>query len=131
RPEARFDSPGFLERFETQERLLRVRDDAGKDYTGEVRQILDFVSGGYRTDGGAEVHSAPAEGADLQVWVLGSSAGASSQAAAELGLPYAANYHVSPSTVLESVAAYREAFVPSERLARPYAVVSADVVVAD
>ena len=36
-----------------------------------------------------------------------------------------------PSTVLEAVEAYREAFRPSERLDRPYVIVSADVVVAE
>ncbi|MFC5951511.1 hypothetical protein ACFQH9_24905, partial [Pseudonocardia lutea] len=38
---------------------------------------------------------------------------------------------VSPGTVLEAVAAYREAFRPSERLRAPYVMVSADVVVAE
>ena len=46
------------------------------------------------------------------------------------GLPFAANYHVSPSTVLEAVDAYRAAFKPSTALAAPHVIVSADVVVA-
>ncbi|MFD0474800.1 LLM class flavin-dependent oxidoreductase [Nonomuraea thailandensis] len=46
------------------------------------------------------------------------------------GLPFAANYHVSPASVLEAVEAYREAFKPSSELAEPYVVVSADAVVA-
>ena len=49
--------------------------------------------------------------------------------AGRLGLRFAANYHVSPATVLEAVDAYREAFVPSADLDRPYVAVSADVVV--
>jgi alkanesulfonate monooxygenase SsuD/methylene tetrahydromethanopterin reductase-like flavin-dependent oxidoreductase (luciferase family) len=49
--------------------------------------------------------------------------------AGELGLRFAANYHVSPSTVLEAADAYRAAFVPSAELDRPYVSVSADVVV--
>jgi luciferase family oxidoreductase group 1 len=65
------------------------------------------------------------------VWVLGSSAGDSAAAAGELGLPFAANYHVSPATVLEATTAYRAAFRPSAKLAHPYVIVSADVVVAD
>jgi alkanesulfonate monooxygenase SsuD/methylene tetrahydromethanopterin reductase-like flavin-dependent oxidoreductase (luciferase family) len=47
----------------------------------------------------------------------------------EFGLRFAANYHISPSTVLEAAAAYRAAFVPSADLDRPYVSVSADVVV--
>ena len=49
--------------------------------------------------------------------------------AGELGLPLAANFHVSPATVLDTVAAYRGAFRPGV-LAEPYVVVSADVLVA-
>ena len=46
-------------------------------------------------------------------------------------LRFAANYHVSPATVLEAVDAYRAAFRPSAALDRPYVAVSADVVVGD
>ncbi|MEK6437711.1 LLM class flavin-dependent oxidoreductase [Pseudonocardia sp. T1-2H] len=58
------------------------------------------------------------------------SGGDSAVVAGERGLAFAANYHVSPGTVLEAVDAYRKAFRPSERLAAPYVMVSADVVVA-
>jgi alkanesulfonate monooxygenase SsuD/methylene tetrahydromethanopterin reductase-like flavin-dependent oxidoreductase (luciferase family) len=46
-------------------------------------------------------------------------------------LRFAANYHVSPATVLEAVDGYRAAFRPSAVLDAPYVSVSADVVVAD
>lgn len=72
----------------------------------------------------------PAEGIDLDV-VLGSSPGASAQVAAARGLPFAASYHTTPSTVLETVEADRSAFQPSKRLGAPHVMVSADVVVAD
>jgi luciferase family oxidoreductase group 1 len=65
----------------------------------------------------------------VEVWVLGSSAGESATAAGKLGLRFAANYHVSPATVLEAVDAYRQAFIASTDLDRPYVAVSADVVV--
>ena len=61
--------------------------------------------------------------------MLGSSAGQSASVAGELGLRFAANYHVSPATVLEAVDAYRAAFRASADLDRPYVAVSADVVV--
>jgi luciferase family oxidoreductase group 1 len=72
----------------------------------------------------------PGRGADVEVWVLGSSGGASAQAAGARGLRFAANYHVSPATVIEAAEGYRSAFVPSAELSRPYVSVSADVVVA-
>jgi luciferase family oxidoreductase group 1 len=72
-----------------------------------------------------------AAGTDLDVWILGSSPGESAQVAGVRGLPFAASYHTSPGTVLDTVDAYRRAFRPSARLAAPHVVVSADVVVAD
>jgi luciferase family oxidoreductase group 1 len=72
----------------------------------------------------------PGEGAALQVWVLGSSGGESAEVAGRRGLRFAANYHVSPATVLEAVEGYRAAFDDSGELDRPYVSVSADVVVA-
>ena len=67
----------------------------------------------------------------MQVWILGSSGGQSAQVAGANGLRFAANYHVSPATVLEAVEGYRAAFRPSAELDRPYVSVSADVVVAE
>lgn len=64
------------------------------------------------------------------MWILGSSGGESAQVAGANGLRFAANYHVSPATVLEAVAGYRAAFQPSAELDEPYVSVSADVVVA-
>jgi alkanesulfonate monooxygenase SsuD/methylene tetrahydromethanopterin reductase-like flavin-dependent oxidoreductase (luciferase family) len=100
-------------------------------YRAQVEQILGLIRGDYRTPEGLDAHAVPGEGADLQVWVLGSSAGESAQAAGALGLPFGANYHVAPAAVVEAVEAYRKAFVPSAVLDRPYVLVSADVVVAD
>jgi alkanesulfonate monooxygenase SsuD/methylene tetrahydromethanopterin reductase-like flavin-dependent oxidoreductase (luciferase family) len=48
-----------------------------------------------------------------------------------LGLPFVASYHITPATALEAIDAYRDTFVPSAALAKPYVVVSADIVVAD
>ena len=73
----------------------------------------------------------PGEGAALQVWILGSSGGESAEVAGANGLRFAANYHVSPATVLEAVDGYRAAFRPSPVLRQPCVSVSADVVVAD
>ena len=76
-------------------------------------------------------HVIPGENAGLHVWILGSSGGESAQLAGERGLRFAANYHVSPATVLEAVEGYRSAFRPSDQLSEPYVSVSADVVVGE
>ena len=101
-----------------------------QDYTEQVGDILALIRGTYQAANGAEAHVVPGEGAELQVWILASSGGASALVAGAHGLRLGANYHVAPATVLEAVEAYRGAFQPSADLAAPYVSVSVDVVVA-
>jgi len=101
------------------------------DFADQVADIQAFLDGTFRTYEGIELHSVPGENADVELWIFGSSKGQSAQVAGARGLPFVANYHVSPGTTLEAVAAYREAFRPSAALVEPYVVVSADVVVAE
>lgn len=100
-------------------------------YAQQVEEILALLDGTYTASDGIDLHAVPGEGADVQLWLFGSSGGESARLAGRLGLPFAANYHVSPGTIVETVAAYREAFRPSPSHPRPYLVVSADVVVAE
>ncbi|MET8652332.1 MULTISPECIES: LLM class flavin-dependent oxidoreductase [Nocardia] len=100
------------------------------EFSDQVDEVLALLDGTYTTPDGVALHAVPGEGAQVQVWLFGSSGGASAQVAGSLGLPFAANYHVSPGTSLEAVEAYRAAFRPSRYLSEPYVVVSADVVVA-
>ncbi|WP_280335164.1 LLM class flavin-dependent oxidoreductase [Nocardia wallacei] len=100
-------------------------------YTEQVEEIRALLEGRYRTADGIALQAVPGEGADVDLWLFGSSGGESAQLAGRLGLPFAANYHVSPGTILETVAAYRNSFRPSARYPEPYLVVSADVVVAE
>jgi alkanesulfonate monooxygenase SsuD/methylene tetrahydromethanopterin reductase-like flavin-dependent oxidoreductase (luciferase family) len=64
--------------------------------------VLALIAGTYRSPEGEEAHVVPGEGAALQVWILGSSGGESAEVAGANGLRFAANYHVSPATVLEA-----------------------------
>jgi alkanesulfonate monooxygenase SsuD/methylene tetrahydromethanopterin reductase-like flavin-dependent oxidoreductase (luciferase family) len=118
-------------RFQLQRELLHLPGAQSADYGEQVDDILAFVAGTYRSRDGVPAQVVPGEGADLQLWVLGSSGGESAQVAGKRGLRFATNYHVNPSGVLEAAAAYRAAFEPSDELARPHVAVSADVVVAD
>jgi luciferase family oxidoreductase group 1 len=117
-------------RFALQGELLQQAGARTPDFGEQVNDILAFLSGTYVSTSGLPAEAVPGTGADAQLWILGSSAGQSAQVAGALGLPFAANYHVSPATVLEAVQAYRGAFRPSAVLAAPHAQVSADVVVA-
>ncbi|HMD91054.1 MAG TPA: LLM class flavin-dependent oxidoreductase [Trebonia sp.] len=120
------DSP----RFALHKTLLQLPHAESQNYTEQVADVLALIAGTYRSPDGEEAHVVPGEGAALQVWILGSSGGESAEVAGERGLRFAANYHVSPATVLEAVDGYRAAFRPSAELERPYVSVSADVVVA-
>ena len=124
------DLPGLVERLRLNLALLQLPGAEPADYGEQVDDILALLHGQYRAPNGQEVHATPGEGADVQVWILGSSAGQSASVAGKLGLRFAANYHVSPGSVLEAVDAYRAAFQPSADLSRPHVTVSADVVVA-
>ena len=118
-------------RIALQKGLLQQRNAESQNYTEQVDDILALLRGTYRNADGVEAHPVPGEGADLQVWILGSSGGESAQVAGRNALRFAGNYHVSPGSVLEVVDGYRAAFEPSAELPEPYVSVSADVVVAD
>ncbi|MEU0397023.1 MsnO8 family LLM class oxidoreductase [Streptomyces sp. NPDC006208] len=120
-------SPRFL----LQQQLLRQPGAGPQDYGEQVDDILALLRGDHRSADGIEAHAVPGEGADVQVWILGSSGGQSADVAGRNGLRFAANYHVSPATVLEAAEGYRAAFQPSDHLDKPYVSVSADVVVAE
>jgi alkanesulfonate monooxygenase SsuD/methylene tetrahydromethanopterin reductase-like flavin-dependent oxidoreductase (luciferase family) len=118
-------------RFAMQRALLQLPGAQSQDYGEQVSDVLALLRGTYRSPDGVAGRAVPGEGADLQVWILGSSGGQSAEVGGSNGLRFAANYHVSPATVLEAVDGYRAAFRPSADLDRPYVSVSADVVVAE
>jgi alkanesulfonate monooxygenase SsuD/methylene tetrahydromethanopterin reductase-like flavin-dependent oxidoreductase (luciferase family) len=111
--------------------LLRQPNAESPDYATQVADVLALLRGDYRSADGVEAHVVPGEGADVEVWILGSSGGESADVAGANALRFAASYHISPATVVEAVDGYRAAFRPSAALPRPYVAVSADVVVAD
>jgi len=118
-------------RIAMQKGLLQLPGAQSQDYGAQVSDVLALLRGTYRSPDGVPGRAVPGEHAQLQVWILGSSGGESAEAGGSNGLRFAANYHVSPATVLEAVDGYRAAFRPSADLDRPYVSVSADVVVAE
>lgn len=114
-------------RFALQGELLgRVPGDVER-FEDELVLVRALLAGTWTRDGQV-IEAPPATGADVELWIHGSTGGASARIAGALGLPYGANYHSSPGTVLASVEAYRQAFRPGV-LAEPHVIVSADVVV--
>ncbi len=111
--------------------LLQQPNAYTPHYAEQIDDLLALLGGTYRSANSLEAHAYPGEGAAVEVWILGASGGASAAVAGSFGLRFAASYHHTPSTVLDAVEAYRQAFQPSADLDRAYVSVSADVVVAD
>jgi luciferase family oxidoreductase group 1 len=96
--------------------------------------LLDLMGllGDPRTQSGSwtRLAATPVATSAPAVVLLGSS-DYSAQLAGRLGLPFAFANHFGTGGTLEALALYRAAFAPSESLDRPYAIVSANVLVAD
>lgn len=111
----------------------RVAHAMRRDLTGraesfpqDVMELQAYFAGDERL--GFEV--TPGAGADVEMWILGSSL-YGAQLAAALGLPYAFASHFAPDMLDEALDIYHRNFRPSERLARPYTMAGYNVFAAD
>jgi alkanesulfonate monooxygenase SsuD/methylene tetrahydromethanopterin reductase-like flavin-dependent oxidoreductase (luciferase family) len=100
------------------------------EFVDQLDDLVALLAGSYERDG-VPLTARPGVGADVALWLFGSSAGPTAREAGARGLPFAASYHFSPGTTLEAIDEYRRSFVPSAELSEPYVAVSADVVVAE
>src|SRR5690349_3670388 len=110
----------------TLQALRRVPGDMA-EFPRDVQELLFFLK---PAQPGQRVRAIPGEGADVPVWILGSSAGGA-QLAATLGLPFAFASHFAPDQLDLALAAYRGRFVPSPALQKPHVMLSLTVVAAD
>ena len=76
------------------------------------------------------VVATPGTGANVEMWILGSSL-FGAQLAAHLGLPFAFASHFAPDHLDAALAAYRRNFQPSEKLDKPHAMAAMTVIAAD
>jgi luciferase family oxidoreductase group 1 len=76
------------------------------------------------------IRATPGYGAQIEMWMLGSSLFGASLAA-KLGLPYAFAAHFAPDHLDDALAVYRRDFQPSAALARPHVMVAMNVFAAD
>ena len=79
---------------------------------------------------GQRVRANPGAGAQVAVWILGSSLYGAEMAAA-FGLPYAFASHFAPRHLMQALEIYRSLFRPSETLARPYVMLGVNLVAAE
>jgi luciferase family oxidoreductase group 1 len=101
--------------------------DSSDTFPRDVQELQSYFE---PSDGTTAVHAFPGEGLRVPIWLLGSSL-FSAQLAAYLGLPFAFASHFAPEHLYEALQIYRRDFRPSAQLQESYAMVAANVVVAD
>ena len=79
---------------------------------------------------GQTIQAVPGSGAEVEMWILGSSL-FGAQLAAHLGLPYAFASHFAPGDMEGAIQIYRERFRPSPRLQKPYVMLGVNVIGAE
>ena len=108
-------------------RALRRSMDNADNFPRDVQEVLAFLA---PAEPNQLVQAVPGGGANVPVWILGSST-FGAQLAGILGLPYAFASHFAPDYLFHALKAYRERFQPSEYRDRPYAMAGVQAIVAE
>ena len=107
--------------------LRRTLVGGADSFPDDVDELLSY----FRVpEPGQQVRAVPGAGANVEIWILGSSL-FGAELAGSLGLPFAFASHFAPALLMEAVETYRRSFRPSERLARPHLMLGVNVVAAD
>jgi luciferase family oxidoreductase group 1 len=107
--------------------LRRDMQDSAEQFPQDVQELQHYFA---QAEPGQAIRAVPGAGLDVPIWLLGSSL-YSAQLAAMLGLPFAFASHFAPELMLQALEIYRARFEPSQHLGRPYAMLAANVLVAD
>lgn len=107
--------------------LRRGQLEQHYDFEAHIADLRKYMS----TDNEeAKVRAIPGEGADVPLYILGSSTD-SAFLAAKLGLPYAFAAHFAPGQLEIAMRIYEEHFVPSAVCKEPYKMICINVMAAD
>jgi luciferase family oxidoreductase group 1 len=109
-----------------QRALRKNLHQAAEYFPQDVVELRALLTGDYDLP----IAATPGLGAQVQLWMLGSSL-FGAQLAAKLGLPYAFAAHFAPDHLDAALAVYRRDFQPSEALAKPHVMVAMNVFAAD
>lgn len=104
-----------------------LRRNLSSDPEAFPQDVLELM--GY-FDGTNVVRAVPGTGANVEMWILGSSL-FGAQLAAALGLPYAFASHFAPAALLQAIDIYRSRFKPSARCEKPYVMLGFNIFAAD
>mgnify|MGYP001409760797 CR=1 FL=1 len=107
-------------------RALRRDPANAENFPQDVLELQAFLA---PAGPDQRIEAVPGSGAEVPLWILGSSL-FGAMLAAELGLPYGFASHFAPQALHQALAVYRERFKPSEQLDRPYALIGVNVVAA-
>ena len=109
-------------------RALRRDSSKGADhFPQDVLELQGYLA---PPSPGQRVRAVPGENTQVPIWLLGSSV-YSASLASQLGLPFAFASHFAPDLLMQALDIYRENFEPSETLAKPHAMIVANVFAAD
>ena len=97
-----------------------------RQFPQDVVELQAFLAGDDRLG----IRAVPGEGANVPLWILGSSL-FGAQLAAMLGLPYAFASHFAPDALDEALDIYRRQFKPSAQLSAPYSAAAYNAFAAD
>ncbi|MCB5411531.1 LLM class flavin-dependent oxidoreductase [Pseudogemmobacter faecipullorum] len=108
-------------------RAIRTPQGAAERFPEDIAELQHWFA---PDDQPGYIRAWPAAGAEVDLWVLGSSQ-YGAMLAAEYGLPYGFASHFAPDYLDEAMHLYRSRFKPSEQLAAPYAMVGVNVICAE
>ena len=111
---------------ELQRALRKNLNQAAEYFPQDVIELRALLTG----DLDLPITATPGRGANVEMWMLGSSL-FGAQLAAKLGLPYAFAAHFAPDHLDTALAVYRRDFQPSATLDRPHVMVAMNVFAAD
>ena len=112
---------------QTMRALRRDLRQTGDEFPALLQELRTYLG---PEKPGQVVKAIPGQGSNVPITLLGSS-GFSAQLAGTLGLPFAFAAHFAPEYLYAAAQLYREQFRPSEALARPYLMVSVQVIAAE
>lgn len=111
---------------ELQRALRKNLHQAAEMFPQDVIELRALLTG----DVDLPIKATPGHGADVEMWMLGSSL-FGAQLAAQLGLPYAFASHFAPDHLDAALELYRRDFQPSEALAKPHVMAAMTVICAE
>lgn len=107
--------------------LRRNQPEGNYNFEFHIQELRRYMS---KENAGARVRAIPGEGADVTLYILGSSTD-SAFLAAKLGLPYSFAAHFAPSQMEVAFEIYEEHFQASDILDKPYKMACINIIAAD